>query len=131
MGVTAIETHKQNRNYLLVGSYDESVTVWDLRKPNLSLSKLFLGGGIWRIKSNQLDTHVVVAAMRGFFHLINFDGTQLSLIATHSKPHESENLCYGIDRKHYSVGEIPEVNDYVIASVSFYDNLLTIWKPNV
>lgn len=101
-GVTTIETNQRWPNTLLVGSYDETVQAWDIRKPSESLSSISLGnyekrrykmtvctgGGIWRIRSSPYDNYLAVAAMRGYFHLLEFDGASLSLLATHDKVSE-------------------------------------------
>eukprot|EP01127_Copromyxa_protea_P010086 TRINITY_DN2425_c0_g1_i1.p1 TRINITY_DN2425_c0_g1~~TRINITY_DN2425_c0_g1_i1.p1 ORF type:complete len:339 (+),score=92.26 TRINITY_DN2425_c0_g1_i1:38-1054(+) len=125
-GVTTIETNKKWPNYVFVGSYDETVNVWDIRKPTSSLSSVSLGGGIWRIRSSPYDNYLAVAAMRGYFHLLEFEGEELKIVATHDKLHESESLSYGIDRMPV---EGQQLEEQVLASVSFYDNLLSVWSP--
>lgn len=134
MGVTTIAPH-MNGTTIAVGSYDESVTLWDLRQPRSPFASLpGLGGGIWRIKWHPtIADYLLVAAMRGGFHLLHQEDSQLQLCATHMEPHTSEGLSYGIDwilPDNQTSQKKPNHLGFA-ACASFYDALLTLVDVSV
>ncbi|KAJ1311565.1 hypothetical protein OPQ81_010049 [Rhizoctonia solani] len=49
-GVTCIQTHPFLENIVAVGSYDNTVRIFDTRKITLPLTEVGVGGGAWRVK---------------------------------------------------------------------------------
>lgn len=101
-------------NTILVGSYDESLAIWDLRSLSRPLSSIKLDGGVWRLRwlptlplfekelLNSLDasqmgestesTHLAVTAMHAGFKIVEISKNSemtasASLIASYWGPH--------------------------------------------
>ena len=145
-GVTVLAPHPKNPRLLAVGSYDETVAVFDLRKSvgcsssssNRRPDELYhsnsLGGGIWRCKWHPFDHNkLLVAAMHGgcvvggFEGLYGTNGEERSefskvgfRIQKEFKLHKS--MAYGIDWLSSSSGI------ETAASCSFYDKAMYLWN---
>lgn len=93
-GITTFETSSQWPHVLMVGGYNEKVVAWDLRRPvkqelcsigvgtlpfQITDLKTWLDGGVWRIRSRASDSLLAVAAMRGYFRMLDFDSSGFSL----------------------------------------------------
>ena len=99
-------------------SYDEKLRSWDLRSPKRPMSEMSLGGGVWRIKqapSGRSDSSslLALACMHNGFHIVDAEKSGRVL---HYTGHDS--LAYGVDWK----------TSNVLASCSFYDHLLKVWR---
>ena len=121
-----------------VGSYDEYVRIYDYRKMDQPMSKVHVGGGVWRIKWHpscynreaEGDTShsgkMLVAAMHGGCRVVNVpilggdvgDAEILLQFTAH------ESMAYGADW-------ISSDKCEVVASCSFYDRQSFIWNPNI
>lgn len=76
-GVTSIAPHPRHEHLVAVGSYDETMAVYDVRlpRPLLYRSHKKLGGGIWRIKWHPITDHrLLVAAMHSGCRVLNLKG---------------------------------------------------------
>ncbi|KAF5390155.1 hypothetical protein D9757_002925 [Collybiopsis confluens] len=135
-GVTTIQNHPYIENLLAVGSYDCSVRLFDTRNLLKPLSQTSsLGGGIWRAKwhpspSRKFD--LLVACMHDGFKILQFEESGSNL-AELSPPFHSNiiqrfdahgSLAYGVD---WSFAP-PKDGKTGIASCSFYDHALHIWR---
>lgn len=114
-GVTSFLNFKEN--ILLVGSYDEKLAIYDLRKLKRPTNEINLSGGIWRIKSN--GNLLLVACMYHNFSILEYSG-DLKLIGEYF---EHKSICYGCDWA-------PKTNEHfaTFASCSFYDHKLSVCK---
>ena len=112
MGVCSLTTHPADTNVLLSGSYDERIIKWDKRSMKSPLEECNIGGGVWRLKwKPDIYDCVAVAGMYSGFHILDVSTFRTSAYTHH------DSIAYGIDW----------LFDDVIASCSFYDNLLTLW----
>lgn len=117
-GVTSMLSHDEN--LLLLGSYDEKLSSYDLRSLKQPLDELHLNGGIWRIKPWSGNRNLlVVACMYHNFSIVDCT-TGLKLTGEYFG-HES--ICYGCDWA-------PKSSDHfgTFASCSFYDHKLAVCK---
>jgi len=115
MGVTTIESSHRLDNSVLIGSYDESVRLWDLRTPRNCVSQLGVGGGVWRIKAQENNDYIAIAAMSGGFKIIQNTSSTLAPFLEYTGHHNS--LAYGLDW----------VGDYtMLAGASFYDSFFVV-----
>lgn len=150
-GVTAISCHPSLSHVFAVGSYDEKVRIYDHRKIDEPLSKVSVGGGVWRIKWHpscwQVSTNngddrdsmgtvcsgkILVAAMHGGCRILDIPALQCyelnttisddARVIAEFTAHES--MAYGSDWLWFG----PSVNDSV-ASCSFYDRQAFMWNP--
>jgi diphthine methyl ester acylhydrolase len=129
MGVTTIHCHPHNSNLLAVGSYDETVRVWDKRNMRAEVASVGTGGGVWRLKWHPHDpTSLLSASMRGGFHVLSFDveRTQseqgvLRIEHSYTEPHDVLKLAYGVD---WCAAE----GSRSVGCCSFYDRLFSIWQ---
>jgi len=97
-------------------SYDEVLRSWDTRNIKCPLSEMRMGGGVWRIKQAPSSSSLLaLACMHNGFHVVDAARSESVLHYT-----EHESLAYGVDWK------TPDV----LASCSFYDHLLNIWRWN-
>ncbi|KAG8065214.1 hypothetical protein GUJ93_ZPchr0004g38266 [Zizania palustris] len=128
MGVCCIAQNPLEGNMLLTGSYDEYLRVWDMRsmeKP-VNVKSLNLGGGVWRIKYHPFIADVVLAAcMHNGFAIVKVSSEDATVMETYCR-HES--LAYGADWQRRD-GAVQNRNSSVVASCSFYDRLLCVWRP--
>jgi diphthamide biosynthesis protein 7 len=124
-GVTALSSHPSLDNIFAAGSYDEHVRLYDYRKLDKPLSKIFAGGGVWRIKWHPYCCQkVLVAAMHGGcfvidFPLLNGNGTDANIV---SKFTAHESMAYGVDWIAFGSPELEAAG-----SCSFYDRKAFMW----
>jgi diphthamide biosynthesis protein 7 len=90
-GVTVISPHPRHPHLLAVGSYDETIRLYDIRaesslvlslpsspSSSISVNRLFhsdsLGGGIWRLKWHPYDDcRLLIAVMHGGCRVVEFN----------------------------------------------------------
>jgi len=147
-GVTVLSPHPRIHNLLTIGSYDETIAVFDLRKTsdNTAASRrpesLYhsdsLGGGIWRLKWHPFEDHkLLVAAMHGgcvvgeFDHLsAGVDGDSPAVeFDVQQKFTLHQSMAYGIDWLVHPGGSGGRGVE-TAASCSFYDKAMYLWKTN-
>ncbi|KAF9919611.1 Diphthine methyltransferase [Linnemannia zychae] len=107
-------------------AYDENVLIWDTRSMRQPLSTTETGGGVWRLKWHPTRKDVLLTGcMHNGFHVINYDeGWSTGTIGSSFMEHTS--LAYGTDWSYAPTkgNELP-----LVASCSFYDHLLHLWRP--
>ena len=97
--------------------------LWDQRSLKHPLQELSVGGGVWRIKLNPLESNLAaLACMHGGFKVVDVDRNEI--IGSYNG-HES--LAYGIDWYDGDIGTRPGNRNGLLASCSFYDHSLQIW----
>ncbi|KAH3767761.1 WD domain, G-beta repeat protein [Pelomyxa schiedti] len=123
MGVTSIRAHP-TLPLLAVGSYDETIELWDQRHNSIPLaSSTGAGGGLWRLKWHPTNPDLLLAACTGngysMWQLRESNNT-LSCVAEYRLPHTS--LAYGVDW-------CPQQHEgqHLISSCSFYDHKMSLW----
>ncbi|XP_071547230.1 diphthine methyltransferase [Panulirus ornatus] len=120
-GVTSIHSNANSEYLLASGSYDETVNLWDTRKLKLPYSSVKLGGGIWRLKWEPQGRNLLLAAcMHNGYHVTDNSTSEMHIVASFM---EHKSLAYGVD---WWSGANDSTS--VIASASFYDNLLCLWE---
>ncbi|VDB84488.1 unnamed protein product [Peniophora sp. CBMAI 1063] len=137
-GITSIQSHPHIEHVIAVGSYDNTVRLYDRRKLTTPMTQAEVGGGAWRVKWNPSPkrTHdLLVAAMHDGFKVVKFHdmwtkedtppvfSEKWDVIERFDK-HES--LAYGVDWS-YATG-VDERGQGLIASASFYDCVLHTWR---
>lgn len=132
-GVTCIQSHPFIENILAVGSYDNTVRIFDTRKMSAPAADVEVGGGAWRVKWHPLVSRkedLLVACMHDGFKVVKCsfkEGEETALmngqpiVASRYDAHTS--LAYGVDWQHGL-----SQKDFV-ASCSFYDHSLHMWSP--
>lgn len=129
MGVCCIAKSPSDPNTLLTGSYDEYLRLWDVRSISKPVNKtsVCLGGGVWRVKHHPYVPGVALAAcMHKGFAVVKLEEEKGELIETYDK-HGS--LAYGVDWQKGELFQQVKQRSTVVASCSFYDRLLRIWRP--
>ncbi|KAI5065461.1 hypothetical protein GOP47_0020156 [Adiantum capillus-veneris] len=150
MGVCSIQGSPHEVNHLATGSYDEKLRIWDTRMLSQPIAEkvLALGGGVWKLKWSPFDKDCLVAAcMHNGFMVVKMQGDEL-VLAMEYKKHQS--LAYGVDwfrgpskafvtqsvlhdaeveKREAFVGNL-ESSLPLVASCSFYDCSLHLWKPH-
>jgi diphthamide biosynthesis protein 7 len=138
-GVTCIQSHPNVEHLVAVGSYDATVRLFDSRKPLKPLAQAQVGGGAWRVKwhpSPSRSNDLLVAAMHDGFKIVRFhdigrqtdpsshtDGTNWGFVRRYD---EHKSLAYGVDWSYESWQDQP--SQTLIASASFYDHALHLWR---
>ena len=158
-GVTSAKWHPTDSNIFASGSYDEVVFIWDKRNMNAPLISIPTGGGVWRIKWYLFKTVnkdfelLLTANMQGGCKLyqffvdekeIEYDEFSTVVVKDHQiyenikldvslsdQSNVNTQLAYGVSL--LSCEEKDEDKSLIlnIASCSFYDNLLQLWKIKV
>ncbi|KAA1471475.1 WD40 repeat-like protein [Dentipellis sp. KUC8613] len=138
-GITTIQSHPHVEHIFAVGSYDSTVRLYDRRKPLTPLTEADVSGGAWRVKWHPAPNRnhdLLVACMHDSFKIIKFrdiwepgqpktaSGQNWEIAQAFDK-HES--LGYGVDWS-FSPLHGPEPGNTLIASASFYDHALHLWK---
>jgi diphthamide biosynthesis protein 7 len=125
-------------------SYDDSVRLFDFRKPLVPLIRTNVGGGAWRVKWHPAITRkndLLVACMHDAFKIVRFDLDGLANEGER-RPNSSsdwnivkrfdahESLAYGVDWSFDLVtgDHCVQGLETLIASGSFYDHALHLWS---
>jgi len=116
MGVCCISPDPISPDRIISGSYDESVVEWDTRNFRAPLRTVSVGGGVWRAKRNPENSHLLIAGMHSGFHVVAL--TEFVVTQTYTG-HTS--LAYGADW----------LEQGLVATCSFYDNLVNVWNSGV
>jgi len=118
-GVTTIQCNPHQQFQVIVGSYDETITLWDIRNTKSAFQTIAMRGGVWRIKWHHSKKYLVLAAcMRAGFQVVNLDKNEVV-----AKYREScESLAYGADWY---------LTKDVIGTCSFYDRMMSLWTPSL
>ncbi|KAG9078487.1 hypothetical protein FS749_009485 [Ceratobasidium sp. UAMH 11750] len=134
-GVTCIQTHPYVEYIVAVGSYDNTVRIFDSRKMSAPVADVDVGGGAWRVKwhpSVSRKDDLLVACMHDGFKVVRCpikDNTAAGMIdppVTTSFYNAHTSLAYGVDWKH---GTSPDGSpESMVASCSFYDHVLHLWS---
>lgn len=140
MGICSILSNETNPYELLTGSFDEYLRQWDKRQMTSPLKELKLGGGVWKIKPYPGNSDLLLCAcMQHGFVIVDLKS---QTILCHYKEHGS--LAYGCDwQMTDSINQLTELmddcmttddenqkidNERLIASCSFYDKTVHLWK---
>ncbi|KAL0581604.1 hypothetical protein V5O48_000420 [Marasmius crinis-equi] len=128
-GVTTIQSHPHMEHLIAVGSYDSRVRLIDTRKPQTPVAEANVGGGVWRVKWHPNEARkndLLVACMHDGFKVVRFDLSDPSASSAEIlKRYDShESLAYGVDWSFKQENS----GDSVVASCSFYDHSLHLWK---
>lgn len=127
-----LHTHFQPNIYL---SYDNTVRLFDARKPLVPLTQAGVGGGAWRVKwhpSASRKNDLLVASMHDGFKIVRFDmGYSNDGMLTASEGttvkrfDEHASLAYGVD---WSFAPSDSTKNTIVGSCSFYDHTLHLWR---
>eukprot|EP00727_Mastigamoeba_balamuthi_P001175 m51a1_g11054 hypothetical protein (344) ;mRNA; r:513018-514191 len=130
-GVTALQVHP-DRPLLAVGSYDQSLSLWDMRamaRPLGAFEGVGGGGGVWRLKWSRAGgggDALLGACMQGGFRVWGVsDAQDVRQAAEFYKPHES--IAYGADW----LPDDAKPGSFTAVVCSFYDHLLSSWEINI
>ncbi|XP_076640999.1 diphthine methyltransferase isoform X2 [Halictus rubicundus] len=131
-GVTSLHSNATKEHLLASGSYDESLRLWDTRNLKTPVSKMDLGGGVWRLKWDPFARrHLLAACMYGGFRIVDCENTETPCVIGEYNEHES--LAYGCDWSFLNSTEIPERilktearEVCLIGTCSFYDHVLKL-----
>ncbi|KAI8097486.1 WD40-repeat-containing domain protein [Halteromyces radiatus] len=124
MGVTTMQSNPHREYMLATGSYDEHIYLWDTRSIRQPIAKVHTeGGGIWRLKWHPTQpTTLLSASMHAGAFVIDTDQLMIT-----SRFLDHESMAYGADWSYHSSSS-GETDD-LIASCSFYDHIMHLWKP--
>ncbi|KAG5647997.1 hypothetical protein DXG03_007031 [Asterophora parasitica] len=126
-GVTSIQSHPHVEHLIAVGSYDNTVRIFDTRKPLAPLASVDVGGGAWRVKWHPFESRkddLLVACMHDgvkIVHLNVVNGT--GAVTKRFDAHES--MAYGAD---WAFTPSSSHGETVIGSCSFYDHVFHLWS---
>eukprot|EP00112_Aurelia_sp_Birch-Aquarium-sp1_P007182 Seg1783.1 transcript_id=Seg1783.1/GoldUCD/mRNA.D3Y31 product="Diphthine methyltransferase" protein_id=Seg1783.1/GoldUCD/D3Y31 len=126
MGVCSIQSNKQKEYILATGSYDEHILIWDTRNRRSPIADIETGGGVWRIKWHPyLENVLLVACMHDGFKI--FKSEQFSEWDLTHDYQNHKSLAYGSDW----ILPLSEkgLESSLVATCSFYDNLMNVWQP--
>ncbi|KIY52734.1 WD40 repeat-like protein [Fistulina hepatica ATCC 64428] len=124
-GITSIQSHPFEERLIAVGSYDNTVRLFDTRKLGEPLTLFDVGGGAWRVKWHPHERRkhdLLIACMHNGFKVMRFvdDWTSADIVKRFD---EHRSLAYGVDWSFQDTD-----SESTIASCSFYDHLLHIWS---
>ncbi|PFH54482.1 hypothetical protein AMATHDRAFT_52085 [Amanita thiersii Skay4041] len=126
-GVTTIQNHPFIEHLLAVGSYNNTVYLYDMRKPLVAMSQLDVGGGVWRVKWHPHENRnrdLLVACMRDGFKVLQYN-TSMDQGQVIQRFDAHQSLAYGVD---WSLANPSANGKSIVGSCSFYDHVLHIWR---
>lgn len=112
-------------------SYDNTVRLFDARKPLVPLTQVDVGGGAWRVKwhpSERRKDDLLVACMHDGCKIVRFDTNGGSLVdggTVTQRFDEHTSMAYGAD---WCYAEKDTAESSLVASCSFYDHVLYTWR---
>ena len=121
-GVCSAHCHPVTSHVIATGGYDDCVKIWDTRNRKTPLSETEVGGGVWRLKWRPGDGGELLAAcMYNGVAVLKGEDPDMGEVRSRFDAHKS--IAYGADWKRgiYDGG-------YLMATCSFYDNKLCLWK---
>lgn len=127
-GVTTIQSHPHVEYLIAVGSYDNSVRIFDTRKPLVPLVQGDVGGGVWRVKWHPSPTRkedILVAGMHDGFKVAKAHHGEDVTWEIVKRFDDHKSLAYGAD---WSFAPLGVDGETLIASCSFYDHMLHLWS---
>mmetsp|Transcript_12189 Transcript_12189/g.16844 ORF Transcript_12189/g.16844 Transcript_12189/m.16844 type:complete len:352 (+) Transcript_12189:123-1178(+) len=125
-GVTSIQSCPFAENLLAVGSYDDTLKLWDTRNMKRPLCELNTGGGVWRIKWHPTRSDLILTAcMRSGFKLVRTN-LQSELQTIDEFRPDCQPIAYGADWCYWKNDKYP----YATATCSFYDQHCSLWIPS-
>ncbi|KAG1881659.1 WD-40 repeat-containing protein [Suillus tomentosus] len=127
-GVTTIQSHPHIEYLIAVGSYDNSVCIFDTRKPLVPLVQGDVGGGAWRVKwhpSPSRKEDLLVASMHDGFKVARAHNGEHATWEVVKRFDDHKSLAYGADWSFAPPGVDGET---LIGSCSFYDHTLHLWS---
>lgn len=111
-----------------MGSYDESVSVFDTRRLKSPVSRCSVGGGVWRLKWHPRHPKLLLAAsMDAGFTVLKYDHSLSAFDTEAASPFTGghKSLGYGADWREDEEGSGASG---IVATASFYDHLLQAWR---
>lgn len=122
-----------------ITSYNNTVRIFDTRKPLVPLTEIDVGGGAWRVKwhpSAARKDDLLVACMHDGCKVVklNFGAGEdpSSALSSSDRPwdvakrfDEHTSMAYGVD---WSFARDRGDEDTSVASCSFYDHTLHLWR---
>jgi WD40 repeat protein len=120
-----------DKNNIFTGSYDENLTIIDIRKFNSCIKRQNLGHSLWDMKQEIYKDKrlLLIASIYEGFNIISIS-KENEIEKILSVPLAKDNddnqmfhkaIVYGVDSRIYQ-------NELTITSCSFYDNLILLWK---
>jgi len=128
-GITSIQSNPHTEHLIAVGSYDNTVKLFDTRNPLIPLVAMDVGGGAWRVKwhpSPARRNDLLVACMHDGFKIVRymFDRPESPCGEILKRFDAHKSLAYGAD---WSFSADQE-DKTLIGSCSFYDHKLHLWS---
>ncbi|CAA7265794.1 unnamed protein product [Cyclocybe aegerita] len=131
-GVTTIQSHPHVEHLFAVGSYDNTVRLFDARNPLIVLAQVDVGGGAWRVKwhpSGSRKQDLLVACMHDGFKVVKFSGIGSNSFdedaAIIKRCDDHKSLAYGAD---WSYDSALRSQETLIGCCSFYDHKMSLWS---
>ncbi|CEH17294.1 Uncharacterized conserved protein [Ceraceosorus bombacis] len=140
-GVTAMQSSHLRQHLWAVGSYDGQLRLFDARQPQRPFEQVDMGGGIWRTKWHPTDPNrLLIGAMHAGFRIVALSPPSTKLASEtmwkdaslspeiHTTFEEHQSLAYGCDW--ISQSKFDRKADNLVASCSFYDRRLHVWRAS-
>lgn len=125
-GVTSVQSNPHVEHLLAVGSYDNTLSLFDVRNPLNPLGEVDVGGGAWRVKwhpSSSRKDDLLAACMHDGVKVVRFDNADCLNIQIVQRFDAHASMAYGIDWSFDS----SQGTHTTVASCSFYDHICCIW----
>jgi hypothetical protein len=151
-GVTVLSPHPRRPHLLMVGSYDETIALYDVRyvssnsKPKALFHSDAIGGGIWRGKWHPKDDNrMLIAAMHGGCRVVRFadhliapntvaDKDECATMHAQQIFTKHKSMAYGADWLVHDSSKERDGDHHTIietaASCSFYDQAMYLWDTD-
>ncbi|CAG8448694.1 12012_t:CDS:10 [Dentiscutata erythropus] len=120
-----IQSNPHSEHYLVTGSYDEHILLWDTRIMRQPISDCHVNGGVWRLKWHPKKNNLLLSAcMHNGFHVINVNCTS---DINNNDSYSMHNITSFMEHKSLAYGVDWSYSQNLAASCSFYDHMIHLW----
>lgn len=125
-GITHLNQYFNDEKTIISGSYDENITLFDLRDSSKYMKKQKINVSIWDIKQIEkegkyLFVSCIYDGLNGY-HIIE---DNLTFLENTFQFNEHNSIVYGID--YVRIND----NKFLFSSCSLYDNLICYWELDI
>ncbi|KAI1726941.1 diphthine methyltransferase [Ditylenchus destructor] len=102
-GVTFVRQLPGDANFLITGSYDDCMRIFDLRNISSPVNELKVNGGVWHVEQMDDSNFLLAACMYGGWNVVERDPVSKNLRLIHTNT-DCDQLLYGASSRKIKTG---------------------------
>lgn len=124
-GITHLNKYFNEENTIISGSYDENISLFDVRDSSKYMKKQKVDVSIWDIKQvEKEDKYLYVSCIYDGLNGYHIIEENLTFLESKFKFNEHNSIVYGIDYVRIK-------DKFLFTSCSLYDNLICYWELDI